>query len=122
MWKTHKVVDITIPKDRCHAKGCSDVANPVINITKRRPPALNSDTENILDNLLAEVKFGKDLLVGKAGHVTMRPRVSTDLVAVSQTTLRFQGPIDDVGANVKQRSFLVGLTEIIIVGIYRACD
>jgi hypothetical protein len=49
----------------------------IVDVTERRTPALDSNTENVVDNHLGVVELGEDLLVGKRRHVSVRPGVCT---------------------------------------------
>jgi hypothetical protein len=69
-----KVVEgVVLPEDGAHTQGVRNVADAVIDVTVRRPPALNGNTENVLDRLLRVVELSEGLLIREGGHVAVRP-------------------------------------------------
>lgn len=95
------VLGILVPQDRCQVEALGDESDTVVDVSKGRPPALGSDTEDLLDRFSSVVQLCKGRLIVKRSHVLVRPRVDTNLVAVFQSPHSLQRPVHDVGTDVE---------------------
>ncbi len=114
------IIGIVGPKYRFETQTLSNSPNTVINITERRTPASRRNTNNILNHFSSVVEFSKNLVRGESGHVLMRPSVNANVMTIHDTPLRFERPIENVGANVEHGSLLLVLEQEIVKSVVGA--
>lgn len=114
------VVRILLPEDRTQTETSRNRTHAVVRVAERRTPARRSHTRHHFDRLGSVVQLGKHLLVRQRGHVTVRPGVYTNVVAIHKTALGLERPLDHISTDVEHRRLELVLLQVVVESVVRA--
>ena len=101
----------TGPDRSLEAHSLRDGTDTVVDITVRGAPEVGSNTQHILNDLLAPSELSDDLLVGEGGHGMVTPSMYGNLVLRHVLLLQEGGVRDDTRADHEEGRLEVGGVE-----------